>query len=139
MAESTIKRETLLENDAASLWYYPDYGIIHHKIHKFIMGDKFKEVMLTGAEYCEKKNCKKWLSDDRKSSALRKVDVEWGNENWQPIMIKAGWKYWAVVMPDLMAGKLTMRAIIDYYKERNVTVEIFDDVDLALKWLIEND
>jgi len=41
-------------------------------------------------------------------------------------------------MPDLMAGKLTMRSIIDYYKERNVIVEIFDDIDLALKWLIEN-
>ena len=42
-------------------------------------------------------------------------------------------------MPDSMAGKLTMRSIIEYYKERNVTVEIFDDVDLALKWLMEND
>ena len=67
------------------------------------------------------------------------MDVEWGYESWQPKVFKVGRKYWAVVMPDLMAGKLTVRSIIDYYKERNVTVEVFDDIDLALKWLIEND
>jgi hypothetical protein len=138
MDTETLKRETLIENDAVSLWYYPDLKIIHHKFHKFIMGDKFKEAMLKGAEYFEKYKCTKWLSDDRNSSALRRGDVEWGYESWQPKVFKAGWKYWAVVMPDLMAGKLTMRSIIDYYKERNVIVEIFDDIDLALKWLIEN-
>lgn len=77
------------------------------------------------------------MSDDRNSSALRKVDLEWGENNWKQRIVKAGWKYWAIMMPDLEVGKLTMKNLIRDFKELGVTVEIFDDVELAYKWLAE--
>jgi len=137
MEELDVKKEILIDNDAASLWYYPDKKIIHHKLKKFIYGSKFKELLETGAEYFEKEGCKKWLSDDRDSSALRKADLDWGEQNWKSRILEAGWKYWAIMMPDLEVGKLTMKALINMYKESGVTVEIFDDIELAYKWLSE--
>ena len=95
--------------------------------------------MLKGAEYFEKEGCKKWLSDDRKNSALRKADVEWATNVWKPKMVKAGWKYWAIMMPDLAVGRMSMKLIIDEYEQVGVTVEPFEDVDLALKWLEERE
>ena len=137
MEELNVKKELLIDNDVASLWYYPDNKIIHHKLKKFIYGENFKNLLITGTEYFEKKGCKKWLSDDRNSSALRKADLDWGEDNWKQRILKAGWKYWAIMMPDLEVGKMTMKALINDFRELGVTVELFNDVELAYKWLAE--
>jgi hypothetical protein len=47
----------------------------------------------------------------------------------------AGWKFWAIVMPDKKIGQMNMQSIIDLYKEKCVTIQIFDDPAEALKWL----
>ena len=86
MDELNINKEILIDSPVASLWYYPESKIIHHKFKKFIYGEDLKNLLVTGAEYFEKKGCKKWLSDDRKSSALRKADLEWGENNCQKRM-----------------------------------------------------
>ena len=135
MKEADLKRKILIDNDVVSLYYYPDKKIIHHTFKKFVFGTDFQKVMETGAEYFEKEGCRKWLSDDRNSSVLRKVDLEWGEEHWRARILKAGWKYWAIMMPDLTVGKMTMKHIINDYKSSGVNVEIFDNLDLALKWL----
>jgi hypothetical protein len=137
MNELNIKKKTLIDNDVVSVWYYPEQNIIHHKVKKFVYGEKFKNFLMTGADHCEKEGCFKWLSDDRNNSAIRTEDREWGINNWKPRMVKAGWKYWAIMMPDRLVGKMSMKHLISEYSEVGVTVEIFDDVDLALKWLDE--
>lgn len=132
-----MNKETLIDNDVATLWYYTESKIIHHQFNKFIYGEKFQEIMLKGLQYFEKEKCTKWLSDDRKNSALRKEDTEWAITYWKSRMLAAGWKYWAIMMPDITVGKMSMRHVIDDYKKSGVEVEIFEDVELALKWLEE--
>ena len=130
-----MPKETIIENEYASLWYYPEQKIVHHKFHKFIFGEKFQEIMMKGADIFEEKGCVKWLSDDRNNSALPQEDLAWGEANWKPRVLNAGWKYWALVMPDKSAGKLAMRPLVEQYLKEGVTVEIFDDSDEAFKWL----
>ncbi len=130
-----MEKEIIIDNEYASLWFYPEHKIVHHKFHQFIHGDKFRELLMKGADLFEQKGCKKWLSDDRNNSALRAEDIEWGNQNWAPRVLNAGWEFWALMMPDKVLGKMNMRPLIDQYLEQGVKVEIFDDVDEALKWL----
>ena len=137
MEELNVNKELLIDNAVASLWYYPDKKIIHHKFKKFVYGEHLQEILSKGAEYFEKYGCKKWLSDDRNSSALRKTDLEWAENNWKQKILKLGWKYWAIMMPDLVVGKLTMKTLMNDFRELGVTVEIFDEVELAYKWLTE--
>ncbi|HOQ00777.1 MAG TPA: hypothetical protein PK604_08135 [Acetivibrio clariflavus] len=40
-----VNKEILIDNDYASLWYYPDTKIIHHKFKKFIYGDQLKKYL----------------------------------------------------------------------------------------------
>jgi hypothetical protein len=130
-----MNKKILLENDTATLYYYPDEKIIHHVFHKFIFGDKFREVLMTGADHFTKNNCKKWLSDDRKNPVLKKEDMDWGNSIWRPKVFKAGWKYWAILLPDKEAGKIAMKSVIEDYSRSGITVELFENTDDALKWL----
>jgi hypothetical protein len=133
-----MQREVLLDNDVASVWYYADENIIHHKFHKFTYGETFQKVLMTGLKYFEEKGCKKWLSDDRNNSALRKSDIEWGDKNWKPRMMNAGWKLWALMMPDKVVGQMTLRPLIEEYSKFGVIVKIFDDEDKAFEWLKNN-
>lgn len=130
-----MSRETILETDYATLWYYPESKIVHHEFHRFIYGDKFREVLNTGLEVLRERGGKKWLSDDRKNSALPKADSEWGLNDWNPRVFEAGWRYWAVVMPDKVVGQMNLDWLMRENISQGLTVKAFEDPDEALEWL----
>jgi hypothetical protein len=130
-----MEKELILENEYVSLWFYPEDKIVHHQLHKFIFGDHYKDFFTKGADVFEENGCVKWLSDDTHSSALRQEDIDWGMVNWVPRMIKAGWKYWALVMPNKAVAKMNHRELIEHFKEQGVTVEIVSNTQEGLAWL----
>ncbi|MCA9904111.1 MAG: hypothetical protein KC547_09655 [Anaerolineae bacterium] len=130
-----MKKDTILETDYATLWYYPDNKIVHHQFHKFIHGDRFREVLSKGLEIVETDGAQKWLSDDRNNSTLTAADSAWAVDVWTPRVMAAGWKYWAIVLPDKVVGKMNMQRYIEMNAELGVTIDIFDDADEALQWL----
>lgn len=130
-----MSKNIIIDNDYATLWYHTDNKIVHHQFHKFIHGERFRGVLEKGLEIFKEHNATKWLSDDRKNSAIPKEDAEWAMVDWNPQVISAGWKYWAIVLPDKILGKTNMSQFIKQQSEQGVTVEIFDDADEALVWL----
>ena len=130
-----MSKTTVLDTDYATLWYYPEQKIVHHVFRKFIYGQEFRQVLEKGLEIFKQHGAQKWLSDDRNNSALPKEDGEWGVNDWSPRVVAAGWKYWAIVMPDKIAGQMNMQRFIDTYAKLGVTIQIFDDPDEALDWL----
>ncbi len=126
---------TLLENESVTVWYHKDKRIVHHQFHKFMYGDLFKEALMTGADALEKYGAQKWLSDDRKNSALLKEDLEWARTVWFSRVAKAGWKYWAVVMPENVVGKMTMESETKINENKGVTTKLFIEPDEAMVWL----
>ncbi|MBK8024548.1 MAG: hypothetical protein IPK19_24750 [Chloroflexi bacterium] len=65
-----MSQTTIIETDYATVWYHPEAGIVHHEFHRFIHGDQFRGVLEKGLEIFKQYGAKKWLSDDRKNSAL---------------------------------------------------------------------
>ena len=130
-----MKKETILDTDRVSLFCYPDEKMVHHIVHKYVQGDDFRKLMTAGADAFLKHRCTKWLSDDRSSTALKKEDVEWGQQNWEGRILGHGWKYWAIVLPQNAIGKMTMNPIVERYASKGVEVKAFDNEDQAMKWL----
>jgi hypothetical protein len=126
---------TVLDNEFATVWYHPDEKIVHHKFHKFIYGQAFRDVLIRGADIFEQYGANKWLSDDRNNSALPAEDSDWAIQNWNPRVLKCGWTHWAVVMPQKVIGQMNMRRFVQMYSELGVTVKAFTDPDEALAWL----
>jgi hypothetical protein len=125
----------LIDNENMALWYDQAAKFVHHKIKKSLPKGAFEELLSTGADYLERYGMKKWLSDETNFIALNKEDIEYGNEVWAPRVIKAGFKYWAVVMPESAVGSLQMKRFVNEYRERGVTVEVCGSVDAAKAWL----
>jgi hypothetical protein len=127
--------EEVIENEYITLWYHKDAKIVHHRVHKSIPSDVFRAILDKGVEIIKEKKAKKWLSDDKNSIELKSEDLEWGSQDWFPRASSAGMKFWAIVMPDRVEGKKTMKVAIDDAGKRGLKIEIFDDFDEAFKWL----
>jgi hypothetical protein len=130
-----MSKDILIDTDYVTLWYDPEKKIVHHKFHKYIYGQQFRDALEKGLEVFKEKGAQKWLSDDRNNSALPTEDTNWAQSNWAPRVIAAGWKYWAIVLPEKVIGQINMQHFIDNYSEQGVTVKIFSDPDEARKWL----
>ena len=130
-----MSRETVLNSEYAILWYYPESQIVHHEFKKFIYGKEFRSILEKGLEIFKKQGARKWLSDDRANSALPTDDVQWAQNDWFPRVLGAGWKYWAIVLPEKVVGQMNMQRFIQPYSEQGLTVQVFKDPEEAMKWL----
>lgn len=129
-----MEKQTILDTPYATLWYYPEMQVIHHQFHKFIHGERFREVLLHGLSIFKEHGAQKWLSDDRSRSTLPQEDIDWANGFWGEPMLEAGWKYWAMIMPDSTVGKANMERIIEKYAAQGILVETFESPEQALEW-----
>jgi hypothetical protein len=130
-----VSKIELMNNEHVALWYHPDVKVIHHQIHGFVPSQVFRELLTRGAEALEEHQAQKWLSDDTKSSPIRPEDYHWGDTVWAPRVIAAGFKYWAIVLPDKAVAQIQMQRFCEEYRARGVTVELFERDDRALAWL----
>jgi hypothetical protein len=126
---------TIMSNEYISMWYYPESKILHHQVHQFFFGQTFRDMMNKGVEVFQKYGAQKWLSDDREVSAWAKEDLEWGNTDWFPRVTQSGWKYWAIVLPEMVAGLMTVKKLADNYSARGVETRLFSSPDEAKQWL----
>ena len=132
-----MSQTTVIDTDYATVWYHTEPKIVHHAFKRFIYGPEFRNVLNTGLDIFKQHGAQKWLSDDRNNSALPTDDLMWGLDEWAPQVFDAGWKYWAIVMPDKVAGQLTMNRIMKRYIDQGLTIQVFSDSDEALKWLAD--
>ena len=128
-------KTTISDTEYATLWYYPDPKIVHHRFHKPIKGEEFRQVLLKGLDIFRQNGAQKWLSDDRLNASLPVEDSDWGQQQWFPQVFAAGWKFWAIVLPDKVFGRMNMQNFIKAYSEQGLTIEVFGDMDEAMKWL----
>ncbi len=127
--------QTIIDTEYATLWYYPESGIVHHEFHKYIHGDEFRNIMELGLVVFRQFGLRKWLSDDRKNSALPQADIDWAVANWIEPMVKSGWTYWGLVLPDKTVGRAPMMRVIEAYSQYGVQIVVFEDPSEAYQWL----
>lgn len=125
----------LLNNEHVGLWFHTEEKVVHHQIRGFAPSKDFRNLLTKGAEAMEEYHAQKWLSDDRKSSPIRPEDYQWGDTIWAPRVIAAGFKYWAIVLPDKAIAALQMERFCEEYRARGVTVELFEKEEAAFAWL----
>jgi hypothetical protein len=125
----------VLENEQITIWYHPETKIVHHQMHQYTHGQAFRDALTAGAEAMKKHRATKWLSDDRKNPVLTADDQKWATDYWQPQVIKAGWKYWAIVQPERLLAKARMDLLAEKFTKLGVEVKMFGDPQEAMKWL----
>ena len=128
----------IMENELVTLNFHPDTQIVHHQVHDYLCGKPFRTCLMKGLDVMKKNRATKWLSDERKNAAIPKEDQEWSETIWAPQAFAAGWKYWAIVRPEKIVGKMaTKRFAKDPGITNQLVVQLFDDPDDAYQWLAD--
>lgn len=125
----------VLDNENATLWHHEESKIVHHHIKKWVSGKELRAILDKGSEYVKNKGATKWLSDDRLNGALKADDEEWAKTDWFPRTLKAGWKDWAVVLPEKIVGQMNLKRFTEDYAKAGINAQIFSDPEVAKKWL----
>lgn len=129
--------QIVLDNESATVRYYPDAGYIHHTFHGPQHGAPFMAIMNTALDHLIANGGTKWLSDDRKNAQFEPPDIEFALQDWGPRAAANGWKFWALVVPESLAGQEGMTAIVQAFWELGVRVAIFTEVEEAREWLLQ--
>jgi hypothetical protein len=91
--------------------------------------------LLTGTATLAKYGGCKWLSDDRLQSAIPQADLNWADTVWFPKTVEAGWKFWALVLPENVVGQMNLKRVLRLHTEEGVTTKAFTDEYEAMRWL----
>ena len=126
---------SLIDNKYASLVFYPDDKFVHHTFHKELDSENLRLVLNTGVDLLKKRGATKWLSDNRAIDPHSEEDGNWINNDWLPRVIAAGWKYWALVVPNDVHARMNMVEFVDAFYEKGVRVRVFTDLNRAKDWL----
>ena len=127
---------TVIDNEHVVLYYHTDTKIVHHIYQPTIYGEYIKEELNKGVELLKEHKAQKWLSDNHLFNDLPEEDAKWINEVWIKKAIDAGWKYWALVVPEEDFGRMNMMEFVEVFGGMGVRVMAFTDADEAMKWLI---
>jgi hypothetical protein len=126
---------TIIDDETRRLVFYRESKVIHHTIKAPIYGDEFRELLTRGADGFEKNGATKWLSDDRANGAIAPEDNAWADSVWVPRVMRAGFRHWAIVVPQRAIGSLQMRRLSNEFRDRGVDVRLFGAPEHAMAWL----
>ena len=130
-----MQPDIVWKTDEATVLYRGDTKIVHHEFHCAARGELFRNVLLAGLEAMKKGGGAKWLSDDRKNASLLPDDESWARTVWFPGVAAAGWKFWAIVLPERIAAKWNMQRHVTHFASMGIVAKTFGDPDEALAWL----
>ncbi|HEX2621000.1 MAG TPA: hypothetical protein VHL11_12655 [Phototrophicaceae bacterium] len=131
-----MPRRTVLSNEYFDLFYHEEDKIIHHVFKEKLDSENFPKVLLAGTEVLKTNGAIKWLSDNRRHTIeLTDEDNAWANNVWFPQTMRAGWKYWAIVVPDSIVNRADLVRYVNSFHGKGIKVQVFTDDQKALDWL----
>ena len=132
-----MEYQVILDNKWGTLRYQPKHKYVYHNFHKPVTGQPFRQFLDVGLETLKKNKTDRWLSDNRNLGKFDPADVEYSVTDWGPRASKAGWKYWALVVPEDIAGRASMQNHIETFHGLGVWVRVFTNLEEARDWIIE--
>jgi hypothetical protein len=130
---------TIFDNEHAALFYHQETKIVHHQFKADLDSAHMRKTLTGGIDLLKEHQAIKWLSDNRAMHTHSEEDGEWINANWLPRAIAAGWKYWALVVPNDVMGRMNMSEFVQSFYDRGVRIMVFTDVNEAMRWLEKAD
>ena len=65
--------------------------------------------------------------------ALSPEDTKWSKEVWFPQAVQSGWKFWALVVPQDILGRMNMKEFVDEYYEKGLRIMVFNNPEEAMQ------
>jgi hypothetical protein len=118
-----------------SVWLYPGRKVVHHQIHQPLSTPQLRSLLNSAAQCLIDHRATKWLADDRKLGEFDATLLPWIEQDMLPRTMSAGWRHWALILPQLPGAARIMRDMAATLAISGLTVFVFSDLDAANAWL----
>jgi hypothetical protein len=126
---------SIIDNQFAALMYESEFKIVRHAFRDPVSSEAFRAVLRGGITLLQQHEACKWLSDNSLFEGPAPDDAKWAITEWFPQARAAGWKFWAMVVPEKLLPRFTMKEFTDAYTTQGLRVMVFTQFDEAFKWL----
>ena len=127
---------TGLSNEYFDLLFHEETKIVHHIYKAPMSSGQLKELLNAATDMMENYGATKWLSDNRLlANTFGDEAALWVNNVWLPRTVRAGWKYWAMVVPNCVLGRADQQKYVKSIYNSGIWVTIHKDVESAMKWI----
>ena len=123
------------ETDTYKLEHDVETNSILHTIKRFLVTEEWRDLLSTGQNYFVEKNLSKWISDNRDLPIVHNNIDDWLFNEWLPGMINLGWKKWALIEPEISAGKKNQEKYQESFAQVGIEVQSFKELDQARAWI----
>lgn len=126
---------TIYESDHITVSYHPELKIIHSVLYTSAPGADLRAALNAGTNILRRYGVTKWLSDERGNDGLPAEEVQYQIADWVPRTVRAGWKYWAIVIPQSLEAQADVMSIVQASYDLGVRSRVFTSPQEALEWL----
>jgi len=132
-----MDRTVIIESDEIIVWYHADQRMIHHQMRGYCYDEPLRAAFQAGLAAMTKYKAQKWLSDDRANGPLSLEDEAWVFHTWGPSAVAAGWKYWALVLPERVVERMNVPRFVELSRQGGITARVFTELEPAFDWLAD--
>jgi hypothetical protein len=113
----------------------PGTKCVHLEWKGFVHGEKGRTGLNMGLDFFKTKATDRWLADTRQLKVVPEEDLKWINEDWFPRAIAAGVRRMALVVPESVLAKMSIRRLMSKVKDEDIETAYFGSVEDAKTWL----
>ncbi len=129
--------DIILDNNQVTLKYEKENDLLHDVYKADITFETIQTSLNKGLDLIKAHDIHKWLTDTRAIGGFGKDGAAWVINEWAPGAVEAGWKYWALVVPESMEGRAAMMQFMGTFAEKGVNVRVFTSEPPAREWLAD--
>ncbi|MES2732568.1 MAG: hypothetical protein V4714_12495 [Bacteroidota bacterium] len=134
--------KTIFEERLISCYLDDSIPVLTHRWKSHATAEKFRAILIqlseTFKELKQEYPDLTWAGDTTNLGALSLETQGWLKENWTPILIEAGVKYHALIVPKDVFAKFAMNKFKDnltHHHKKEIILQQFPDEDTANEWL----
>jgi hypothetical protein len=101
----------------------------------FAADDEFRRPLMEGYSLFVEKKSGRWLADTRNLGPMTQEDQEWLNSSWFPLMIKAGMRAMAIIVPRRVVTQMSVKRVMSKIDGKELATSYFDALEDARRWL----
>ncbi len=126
----------ILDNEFVTLVYEDENALLFDVYKANIAFETIQASLNAGLQKMNETHANRWLTDTRAIGGFSEAGAQWVLTDWAPRALEAGWKYWALVVPEAMEGRVAMVQFVNAFAQVGIRVRVFIDINKARQWVV---
>ncbi|MEO1286902.1 MAG: hypothetical protein AAFV93_03980 [Chloroflexota bacterium] len=125
----------IVTDENMHLEYLEDSAIYLERFKTELELDLMRKALPIAREEIDKHQFTRWITDARAISGMSPEAAQWILTEWLPNMQDTTWRYWALVVPEALVGRMQMMQFMQAVSDLGIQIRTFTTMEDAQDWV----